>query len=275
MLQRLVGQTPLLLLLTWLALLAGPASALAQAAVAPEETPAAAPIAPAASAAEPPLLELDAVVVSQLQDPAGARWDRVLKALDAYAAHRSLAPNAPARFVLTRLPQQEDPNEADLALRLATRDGSVPVDLAPDHSFTVQREWVATDDAQARLIANRTRAQYRLSSDIRSAGVPAGTRRLGDLRLACEVNWALVRDDLSLLRRALALSLGGPCSSRWSTIGFRSPNAVSAVTLWAGDRRLTLPAGSVRANGWAYVVPLHDRSWPDDTRVEFTAAESN
>jgi len=142
--------------------LATPYPTLAQAAAAPEGPLAAGPMAPAASAAELPMVELDAVVVSQLQDPAGARWDRVLKALDAYEAHHSLAPDAPARFVLARPPQQLDPKESELALRLSTRDGSVPVDLAPDHSFTPQRDWVATDDAQARLIANRTQAQYRL-----------------------------------------------------------------------------------------------------------------
>jgi len=104
--------------------------------------------------------------------------------------------------------------------------------------------------------------------------VPAGARRLGDLRLECELNWALVRDDQSLVRRAMAASLGGFCSSRLIAIGFRSPYVIAAVTLSAGERRLTLPASSVRNNGWGYVVPLHDRSWPDDTRIVFTADDS-
>jgi hypothetical protein len=131
-------------------------------------------------------------------------------------------------------------------------------------------------------------------TEIRSPGVPAGTRRLGDLRLECEVGMEadLVSNVRSLLPNPLLRWLGF-CSSRTSGYLFFTERPLFAVTLVDGTRRETQPVddlygGSTRQALTAeelarcdcevlldrsYFLPLGDRSWPDDTLVEFEYME--
>ena len=130
-------------------------------------------------------------------------------------------------------------------------------------------------------------------TEIRTPGLPPDTRRLGDLRLECEVGLEadLVSNSASVFGRiANALSdVLGYCQRKEARYLFFADRPLFAVTLVAGPRREVLPIDRLYASASddprlsqdlpycdcevlidrTYFVPLGDTSWPDDTRVEF------
>src|SRR5204862_771037 len=61
-----------------------------------------------------------------------------------------------------------------------------PVAVAPDYTFTLPRERKALDE-DAVVQSERKAQTMTWRADIRTPGLPANVRRLGDLRLECEV----------------------------------------------------------------------------------------
>jgi hypothetical protein len=51
-----------------------------------------------------------------------------------------------------------------------------------------------------------------------------------------------------------------------------APRPIVAMYLKTGERRVQLPGDLLEEGGRAYVVPVHDTSWPDDALVEFQCA---
>lgn len=233
---------------------------------------------PAAIAAENPpvpaaeaVQELEAVTVTGHKDPAILPYRKALKALDAFDLHHALAPAAPPRFALRLRPRQVDPGGEPLTLHLVGNETDMDIPLAADHSFSLPRDQKALDEG-ADLIANRKKGLYFGAPHIRSPGVPADARRLGDLRLECEMNWAVIKDEVNFVQRLAAEALGGLCHTSLARIGFRTPRALAAATLVAGERREALAANRIGKDGETFMPPLHDRSWPDDTLIEFVFA---
>jgi len=133
-------------------------------------------------------------------------------------------------------------------------------------------------------------------ADVRSAGVPAGMRRLGDLRLEC-----LVGVEAGLVSNATPLfawlqdMLADPdkiCASPDGNYLFFAERPLFGVTLQAGARRAALPFRMLYAGGTqtpatlpycdcqvlldrTYYAPLWDRSWPDDTLLSFEAMDDD
>lgn len=158
-----------------------------------------------------------------------------------------------------------------LALHLVSDNASLPIALDAERRFALPRDQQAWDD-NADLIVNRKPGLYIGLPDIRTPGVPDNARRLGDLRLQCEIGWAIVKDDVGLLQRTAFAVLGGPCHTSMARIGVRAPRRLVGATLIAGERREPLDAKRIIANGRFFAAPYHDGSWPDDTLVEFQYA---
>lgn len=74
----------------------------------------------------------------------------------------------------------------DLRLRLAGDTQSVDLPIDDAFTFELPRSQPFLDD-NADLELSKPKTGYRWQPDIHSAGVPQGMRRLGDLRLECEV----------------------------------------------------------------------------------------
>jgi len=215
--------------------------------------------------------ELDEVVVNSNKDPAEVSYREILKALDAYEKHRGLAPFAQPRFKIRLNPKQWDASREPLTLHLIGNNTAIDIPVAADKTFTLPRIQQAVDD-DAKLVLNRSKALYRFVSWIESPNVPTNARRLGDLRLQCEMNWAFI--DLGPILRAAANPFGNPCHSNLLNISFLAPRPLAAAFLSFGNRHEPLPQKNIMRNRLGFMPPLNDQRWPDDTLIEFEFAPS-
>jgi hypothetical protein len=130
-------------------------------------------------------------------------------------------------------------------------------------------------------------------TEIRTPGWPEGVRRLGDLRLECEVGLVadLVSNDSPVIGRIADLfrTPKGYCDRPDTMYLFFAERPLFSVTLVAGARREVLSIDRLYAMASddpglkddlpycdcevlldrTYFLPLGDHGWPDDTRVEF------
>ncbi|MFZ6875887.1 hypothetical protein ACO0LF_27775 [Undibacterium sp. Di27W] len=219
------------------------------------------------SATTAPTEEPQSVAVNGIKNPELRSYRNMLAGLDMFESKHQLAPAADnLRFVLK--PRHAATSLAGLSLRIATDDLSIPVPLAADGSFILPRDQAAAD-GDAELLLNRSRGEFSGMPRVDSANVPANMRRLGDVRLECQVAIAIAKKEFNVfLRAAAAVALGGTdwCLSSRVSYGTYTPFASDSVTLISGDKRTVFTNG----HRLKYVVlPLADRNWPDDTLVEF------
>lgn len=209
------------------------------------------------------------VVVSGIKDPDWKTYRAFTAGLDTFDQQRQLAPDATLRFVL--LPKKAKASLKDIKLRIAGDTLSIPVPIAADGTFAVPRSEAATRE-NADLLLNRQPGTFRWRPDVRTPGVPANARRLGDLRLECAVRWTVEEYETPYVIRKLMYAAGQPCLTARIKVDYFAPRAIVAMYLKAGERRVQLPGDLLEEGGKVYVVPVHDAGWPDDTLVEFQYA---
>jgi hypothetical protein len=235
------------------------------------------------------LAQNDAVVVTAVRDPVKKSYKKMLDGADRFEQRRHLAPDASLRFKL--IPRKPDAKMEGVRLEVAADSLSVPLKVAPDQTFTIERNAVALKE-NARVMPNRRAGTMTWRAEVRTPGLPPNVRRLGDLRLECEVGMeaGLIsnypRGFLGWLDGLIAEN-AGYCRRAAPRYLFFAERPVWSVTLVDGARREVLPVdmlygGAARDPDWkkdqhcdcelffdrAYFVPLGDSSWPDDTRVE-------
>ena len=245
--------------------------------------------APAPAASEPATQQVQ--VTAPLP---GARDEKTLSQLfaaqEAFERHHALAPDATLGF---RLYARLDPQElARLQLWLVDGRERTPVPLDSHRRFALSPDWSRVfADHGARLRTNLPDGAVAWHVDVRSPGVPGDRRRLGDLRLECEAD--TFHGDLQRgLRTPVSAILDASdelCLADDAQAWF-AERPIFGVALVAGERRRTLPYRYLHgSNGtmamaalfdWPYALrdrtyflPLDDRSWPDDTLVEFDAMD--
>lgn len=222
----------------------------------------------AAAPGDPVNQEMQQVVdVQGTRDPDLRPYRTMLKGLDAYADHQRLAPDAPLRFML--VPATPQARLDGVTLHLSADNLSIPVPLAADGSFTLTRDKTAYD-ANADLVSNKKRDTLRWRADIHTPGLPANVRRLGDLRLECEIRWAVEQDQLPFVRRNLFRLAGGPCHSSLIHVPFPVLRKLLAVQARSGERTLDIRVTQDRQR---FVPPLHDVTWDDNTLLTLTYAD--
>jgi len=205
------------------------------------------------------------VQVNGTKNPDMRSYRSIVAGLDAFDAHHDLAPAVPeVRFRLDAAPAHQVDYKT-LSLRIVGDSDPIPLTFADDGTFTVPRVQSALDD-NADLVLNRKKGELQGRPVIRTPGLPANVRRLGDLRLECEVEVAIARSDAGFFVRALVNTM--LMTSRWCTakdgkFWFRSPGALSEAFIVEGDRRE--PIG-ISTNG--YLAPLGDSRWTNEARVE-------
>ena len=127
------------------------------------------------------------VQVDGLADPDEQPYRRMLKGMDAFERYHALAPDAQLRFRLySRLPGVK---VAGTRLVIQGDELLLPLVLDDDLAFTLPRNTQALQD-DAQVTTNRHARSFAWATDVRTPGLPPGTRRLGDLRLECEVDRA-------------------------------------------------------------------------------------
>jgi hypothetical protein len=231
---------------------------------------------------------LPAIEVSALRNPVEKSYRRIVRGMDLFDERRNLAPNASLRFKL--LPRHRGTSMQGVALTIAGETVEIPVPLAPDNTFALERSAQALKE-DAVVTPNRQSQSLSWRADIRTPGLPPNTRRLGDLRLECLVGMEaeLVSGSGSVIEQiARAIGDRGYCDQRVPEYFFFAEAPLWSVTLVHGRRREVLPIDYLYAGmsrhpmsggdlqycdcavllDRAYYAPLGDRSWPDDTLLE-------
>jgi hypothetical protein len=228
------------------------------------------------------------------RDPVEKSYRKMIRGMELFERERSLAPNASLRFKLLPRRRETDMNTIDMEVIGSTV--AFPVAIAPDHTFSLPRDPKAfSEDAQ--VIPNRKAQSMTWRTEIRTPGLPPNTRRLGDLRLECRVGMeaGLVSRGTSIIGAIAGAVFDTPayCDKKIPLYLFFSERPLFSVTLVAGERREILALAMLYAAASddpkldrdlpdcdcevlvdrTYFLPLGDRSWPDDTLVEFDYME--
>ncbi|TWI60928.1 hypothetical protein IP91_04892 [Pseudoduganella lurida] len=248
---------------------------------------AAAPVVQAQEAASGPM---QSVAVTSTRDPVDKSYRRMLRGMDRFARQQpALAPGATLRFRL--LPRLDTTRMDGIDLKVVGDSVALPVPVAPDHSFTLERNDQAGRE-DAALVANRRTTSMTWRADVRSPGVPDGMRRLGDLRLEClvGVEAGLVSNNAHLFAW-LGDLLTNPdkvCADPDGRYLFFTERPVFAITLHrpGAPEGTPAPLHALYAGGTvkpadlpfcdcqvlldrSYYAPVWDGAWPDDTLLSF------
>jgi hypothetical protein len=228
----------------------------------------------------------DAVQVTAIRHPVDKSYRKMVKGMDLFEDMHALAPDATLRYRLYPRKRGTDLHVGALYVVGDQVDMAIPV--AADNTFTLRRD--LPGDALVRSERRADTMTWR--ADIRTPGLPPQTRRLGDLRLECLVGMqaGLVSQYPSFLSRFFQF-LQSPrefCGRAEVPYLFFAERPLFGVTLQASGRRQTLSVGNLYAGiahgrtpeeerkycdcealiDRAYTLPLGDRSWPDETRVQ-------
>ena len=233
---------------------------------------------------------LPTVTVGAMRDPVDKSYRKMLKGMDLFEDKRSMAPNASLRYKL--LPRQRDTNMDGIELNIAGDTVVIPVRVAADHTFTLERHQNALDEG-ASVMPNRAAHSMTWRTEIRTPGLPPNTRRLGDLRLECQVGMeaGLISNTLPVIGQIVDFlqKMQDFCNGSDVPYLFFAERALFGVAMVAGSRREILSVDELYAGvsfgrisnsdlaycdcqvllDRAYFLPLGDRSWPDDTLIEF------
>jgi len=240
---------------------------------------------------------LPSVTSTATRDPVEKSYRKIIKGMDVFEAQkRVLAPNATLRFKL--LPRQPGTDMNGITVEIVGNTVAVPVFVARDRTFTLERNQKALDE-NALVMPNRKASSMTWRAEIRTPGLPPNTRRLGDLRLECLVGneAGLISNSRAIFGQLATLFVGTTeyCGRVDSDYLYFSERPLFGVTLVSGSRREALSIDKLYAGASydtnlksdlpycdcqvlidrTYFLPLGDRSWPDDTLVEYEYMDDN
>ena len=251
-----------------------------------------------ATAQEKPATALPSVTIAAKanRDPVEKSYRKMVRGMDLFNAERRISPNGVLRFKL--LPRRPDTDMKSIEMEVIGSSVAFPVAVLPDGTFTLERNARAFDE-NAQVIPNRKAQTMTWRSDIRTPGLPADTRRLGDLRLECRIGMeaGLISNSSNIIGRMTQAVLDTPayCDRKAPLYLFFADRPLFSVTLVSGNRREVLSIDKIYAAASddpglkndlpycdcevlvdrTYVLPLGDRSWPDDTLVAFEYMDGN
>lgn len=204
-------------------------------------------------------------------------YRRMLRGLEKFESLRALAPNAVLRFRLHGMERDVKPQTLHLALQSNTF--KLPLAHDDDASFALPvNETAQREDAA--LVANRRTGSVYWKPQVVTPGLPADTRRLGDLRVQCQVTYAsgLQHGGLGFLSKMI-----GQCGPKLPFF-FLAEREIFAVTVQAPgrERHLFSPAmpehavtkGSRQRNRY-FLPPIAEEQWPDDALVRIHYVDSD
>jgi hypothetical protein len=244
-----------------------------------------------------PSLSPVTVTATANRDPVEKSYRKMIKAMDLFENQRaSLSPAGTLRFKL--LPRKRDTDLENVSLYVFGSSAEIPVPVAPDKTFTLPRDQKALDE-NAQVTPNRKALTMTWRSEVRTPGLPPNTRRLGDLRLECQVGMeaGLVSNTsnfIGRIARSILLDTPSYCERKEPLYLFFADKPIFSVTLIDGVRREVLAIDKLYANAAddrnlrndlpvcdcevlldrTYFLPLGDMSWSHDTLVEFDYMEA-
>jgi hypothetical protein len=206
-----------------------------------------------------------AIQVVGIKHPESVDYAMFLKGEEAFVAHHALAPGATLRFSARASKLMPG---SELKLSVVDEEESVALALDQEGSFALPVP-PPVKVGEARIVANQSKGAVRIDPLVRSPGLSENQRRFGDLRLECEVIWAMQKDSVPFLARAAFGLVGGACHSAKIAIQIPVRRKLAAAALVQGDKRQAIPLAK---EGYAYIPPLYDRAWSNDARVELAFA---
>lgn len=224
------------------------------------------------------------VEVQGLTDPDAHAYRKMIRGMDAFERYRRLAPAAQLRYRL--IPRLRGVRTDGVTVTVQGDHVKLPVPLDADLTFTLPRDARAWDD-RARVVTNRKDRSFAWMPDVRTPGLPPGVRRLGDLRLECEIDReagllsGYKPPSYLLIDATIDVCTTFP-GGQWMYYGDRP---IFNVTLVHGQRRQPVLASTMYGAFiprvfWpfydfqphlldrAFALKVSDTSWPDDTLVE-------
>ncbi|TFW11682.1 hypothetical protein E4L96_20560 [Massilia arenosa] len=216
----------------------------------------------------PPAPDANAKVeVSAIRNPDLKKYRSLVAGLDEFEDQRArYAPNATElRFRFWPRNFGKGDPLANLQLKISGESDSLLVPLDANGTFVVPRNERAYDE-DADLVLNRKKGELRAFPYVRTPGLPATVRRLGDHRLECRVIVAVAKKDIGLLLTATIntiLLTTDWCSSSKGSWGMDSEYELDGATLREGGRSQELVV-----RGRSYQIPMHDPSWSNDALIE-------
>lgn len=227
-------------------------------------------------------------------DPVEKSYRRMVRGMDLFERRRAMSPQGELRFKL--LPRKPGVSLDRLELLVLGKTVETPIPVAPDRTFVLQRDARAWDE-NAMVTPDRKALTMTWRAEVRTPGLAPGTRRLGDLRLECQVGMeaGLYSNSPSFITRIFSELSTTPayCENPENRYLFFADRPIFGVTLVSGERREMLPASRLYAAAInesnlaaelpycdcevlldrTYFLPLGDRSWPDDALVVFDYME--
>lgn len=244
-------------------------------------------LSPAVSAADQGKDHAAAVVeVQGVRDERDEKsYRKILEGMRVFDSHRQLAPGATLRFKV--LPRRAGVSLQGLSMQLRGAHTRIAIPLDADLSFELPRDAAAAQD-DAMVTSNRKAGSLTWRAEIRSPGVPARARRLGDLLLECQVGMAAdlvayVPSPVNLL----ITKLPDPCRTLSINMFYFTERPLFSVALMQGARRVVLPAAQLHGpdapiltglQDWYFLrdkafmmqfKPLYEQGWLDDTLLQF------
>lgn len=253
-------------LLTGLILCAGMAAAQDQAA-APADVPAQDVV---------PSKDQEGVVhVNALRKPEMHAYRAIVAGMDKFDQLHAMAPAVPRLvFVARSRGNGGAPLTGAAPTAKLYADGfSLPLPLDDTLQFTVPRNQQAWD-RKAELVLSRKRREVMVWPDIRTPGLADNQRRLGDVRLECQVLIAVAKEEAPFYIVAMVNTLiltTDWCSfmkDKDRTWSVAMPSKLASATLRDGERVETL-----RVSGREFHVPIGDTSLSNDALIEVAYAQ--
>jgi hypothetical protein len=207
------------------------------------------------------------------------------RARETYQRYRQgLAPDAPFRFVAEDLsvthrqparayiknkgaakfaeytPAKQSATYGPLHIWIANTDSREDVVIGNDGSLIFPASAYVKG---AKIRVNRPSSIFQISPEIMSPGTAGFRRRLGDLRLQCHVNWAILSGQTSTAIKAVFSFAGGACTSRKiGYTGYAATPISSAMVIDSGTKTaLRL------VNNHYYQAPLGDKHLSNEAIV--------
>jgi hypothetical protein len=176
--------------------------------------------------------------------------------------------NAPGATISFRLPKV-DGSKGENQVEIISADRRIPLTMLSNTTFVLRQDILAKD-SDALVVANRNFPKGEFNHplvQVRSPGLEDGVKRMGDLRLACEAQMEMAKEEGLKFRAAIgALSLFGfnICKKLEVTKVDEPAGKYDTVTIEDGSRRLVQSANDKNQ------LELGDNAWSDDARISYT-----
>ncbi|WP_373925180.1 hypothetical protein [Duganella sp. sic0402] len=226
------------------------------------------PLLAAAAEKDEPEEQSPVVVINGTRSPDLQPYRYMLSGLDAFEDNHELAPDAQQVWFRLTLKAKAPADAMDgVTLRVSGKQSDIALPLDAGHRFVLPRDETAEDE-NADIVLNKKKSYFSFWPDVHSAGVPAGMRRLGDIRLECRVLVAIGKNYIPFMLRATINTLTLTtdwCGFKDFKLSVRAEAPLARATLLDGETRVPLTIGK---DGKSYSVPVGSKQYGNDALIE-------